>query len=324
MSQQKQEEFEIRQASRRNVHMRLALVGPAGSGKTGSALRIAYGMCKDWSKITVVDTENSADLESDLGAYNVLNLQPPFHPNRMLTAVKFAAASGAEVIILDSLSAEWDGPGGVLEMVDKKANEGRGGSSFTAWKEPSALHNKFIQGLVQRIPAHVIVTMRSKTAYELRTNSKGKQVPHKIGLAPIQREQVDYEFTTVFSMENGGNALASKDRTKLFSLNEDFQVTEQTGELLIHWCNEGEKMATEGTIAYIHELIAHPATPAKMSNRAQALINEGITAAKAAEVIEKMEKARDAAPQQAAQPAASEHQQTSIDSSTQQPEALPV
>ena len=92
----------------------IAIVGPSGSGKTFSALLCAFGLTNDWSKIAVIDTENhSADLYSHLGNYSVLNLSKPFSPERYVEAIDVCEKAGMKVIIIDSITQEWDGQGGI-------------------------------------------------------------------------------------------------------------------------------------------------------------------------------------------------------------------
>ena len=108
--------MELRKTNRSQAKIRLALQGPSGSGKTYSSLLIAYGLCKDWNKIAVIDTENkSADLYAHLGEYNVITLTAPFSPERYIEAIETCEQEGIEVIIIDSLSHEWEGDGGILD-----------------------------------------------------------------------------------------------------------------------------------------------------------------------------------------------------------------
>src|SRR5471030_2377881 len=107
--------MQLQQASRKNAKIRMALQGPSGSGKTYSALLLAFGLCNDWSKIAVIDTENhSSELYAHLGNYQVLHIEPPFSPERYIEAIKVCEEADVEVIIVDSISHEWEGIGGIL------------------------------------------------------------------------------------------------------------------------------------------------------------------------------------------------------------------
>ena len=176
--------MELRQAKRKNAKMKLALQGSAGSGKTYSALLLASGMA-NWGKIGVIDTENnSAELYSHLGDYNVLQLEKPFTPERYIKAIEICEQAGMEVIIIDSITQEWDGPGGILSIHGAMA-----GNSFANWNKVKPMHNKFVQKALES-QCHIICTIRTKTDYAM-TEKNGKVVPEKVGLKGIQNERKD-------------------------------------------------------------------------------------------------------------------------------------
>jgi len=218
-------------AERSNCKIKMAIQGPSGSGKTYSALLIAYGLTKDWKKIAVVDTENgSANLYSHLGAYSVCNLTAPFTPEEYSDAITTAVEQGFECLIIDSLSMEWNGSGGILDI-----HSNMPGNSFTAWSKVTPRHNAFIQIMLQS-NIHIIGTLRSKTDYVL-SDKNGKQVPEKVGLKGVQREDTEYEFTLVFELNQKHQAIVSKDRTGLFNKKPELYLTEEVGHELFKWCN---------------------------------------------------------------------------------------
>lgn len=221
--------MEIRRAKRSQARMRLALLGPSGSGKTYSALQLAFGL---GNKIGLIDTEHgSGELYADLGEYDVITLKPPFTIASYLGAIRTFEKNGYDTIIIDSLSHAWAGEGGLLEKVDKI--KGNSANSFGAWRTVTPEHNSLVEALLQS-PAHIIVTMRTKTEYVLEVNDKGKQVPRKIGLAPVQRDGLEYEFTVVLEVNADHIATASKDRTSLFD-GQWFKVTPDIGRKLKSW-----------------------------------------------------------------------------------------
>lgn len=225
--------MQLQIASRKKAKIKMALQGPSGSGKTKSSLLIAYGLCGSWEKISVIDTENrSADLYADLGKYNVLPLTPPFTPERYIQALELCNSSGMQVIIVDSISHEWEGIGGILEI-----HSGMIGNSFTNWGKLTPRHNAFIQTLLQ-MDVHVIGTIRSKQEYVL-SEKNGKQVPEKVGMKGITREGLDYEFTLVFDLDITLKAKSTKDRTQLFFGKPEFIPTTDTGAIILKWCNQG-------------------------------------------------------------------------------------
>ncbi len=229
----------LHQAKRSKARIRIALQGPSGSGKTYSALLLAYGLTGDWGKIAVIDTENhSADLYSDLGQYYVLSLNEPYTPKRYSEAILLCEASGIECIIIDSITHEWNGKGGCLEMHEQITSAMRVPNSFTAWASVTPQHQSFIDSILKST-CHVISTIRSKTEYVL-TERNGKQVPVKVGMAPITRDGFEFEVTVSFDLDAEHYAFISKDRTNLFSGKPKFRVTPETGKTILDWCNAGE------------------------------------------------------------------------------------
>ncbi len=221
-------------AKRKQAKIKMALQGTSGSGKTTGALKIAFGLCGNWSKIAVIDTENySAALYSELGSYSVVNLTAPYSPEKYIEAIELCEKSSFEVIIIDSISHEWEGAGGILDVHGNMA-----GNSFTNWSKITPRHNAFVQVILQS-SCHIIATVRSKQDYVL-TEKNGKQVPEKVGLKPIQRDGTDYEFTIVFDLDIKHYATATKDRTGLFADRPEFKISSEVGKQILDWCNYGE------------------------------------------------------------------------------------
>jgi hypothetical protein len=245
--------MEIRKASRKRAKIRMALQGPSGSGKTYGALLLAFGLCGDWTKIVVIDTENnSADLYAHIGNYNVVSIAAPFSPEKYIEAISLCEQSGTEVIILDSCSHEWDGAGGILDIHGNMA-----GNSFTNWSKLTPRHNAFIQSILQST-CHIIGTIRSKQDYVLQEKN-GKMVPEKVGLKGITRDGMDYEFTVVLEIDIKHNANASKDRTGLFSNIPEFKIGVETGMRVLQWCNQADsaflKEPSQNPVGNLQEII---------------------------------------------------------------------
>lgn len=221
----------FQKAERRQVKVKLGVTGPAGSGKTFSALRLAKGIAGD-GKVAFIDTENgSASLYSDRFDFDVLNVEAPFTPDKYVEAIKAAVDAGYKVAVIDSFSHAWEA------VLDKKtAMDARGGNSFTNWgvagKDLKTVLTEILQSDI-----HIIATMRSKTEYSQEKDSQsGKTVIKKLGLAPIMREGIEYEFSAVFDVGMNHEAATSKDRTGLF-VDKIFQVTEETGKQILAWLN---------------------------------------------------------------------------------------
>ena len=190
--------------------LRMAIAGPSGSGKTYTALAVATALVPG-GRIAVIDTEHgSAAKYADQFAFDVANAAPPYHPDGLVKLVTFAANSGYDVVIVDSVSHYWSGAGGVLDLKEDAERRMRNPNSYTAWKDVTPIHQRMVDTLVA-IPAHVIVTMRSKQDYIL-VERNGKQVPQKVGMAPVQRDGFEYEFDVMLDMdiENVGRVMKTR------------------------------------------------------------------------------------------------------------------
>lgn len=225
--------MQLQKASRKNARIKIAIQGPSGSGKTFSALLLAHGLCGDWTKIAVIDTENSsAELYAHLGEYNTIQLSAPFNPEKFIEAIRVCEMEQMEVIILDSSSHEWDGMGGILDIHSHIP-----GNSFTAWSKVTPRHNAFVQTMLTS-SCHVITTVRSKQDYIL-TDKNGRQVPEKVGLKGIQRDGYEYDSTILFELDLHHRATVSKDRTELFVGRHEVTLNVEVGQRLKNWCEQG-------------------------------------------------------------------------------------
>jgi len=246
-------------AVKNKAKLRLGIVGSAGSGKSYSSLLIAKGI---GGKIAVIDTENgSANLYAKLCDYDVCTIKPPYTVQKYLQAIEFAEEEGYDTIIIDSLSHAWAGEGGLLDQQGKIADSGK--NSFAAWRNITPQHNKLIE-IILNSSCHIIATMRAKTDYVMQENDKGKQMPVKVGLAPVQREGMDYEFTVVFDIASNHTAVTSKDRTSLFD-GQIFIPSEKTGQDLLKWLEDGvdEPKITDKQIEQLESLKADKIALAK-------------------------------------------------------------
>lgn len=232
--------FTFSKAEKKKAKLRLALSGPSGSGKTYSALLIAAGL---GGKVAVIDTEHqSAELYADLIDYDTATFNPPYSPDRYVEVITAAEQAGYDVIIIDSLTHEWNGDGGCLDIHQRLTTTKTRGNSFTAWADVTPMHNKLIEKMLSS-PAHIIVTMRSKMEYTI-VEDNGKKKPVKMGLAPIQREGMEYEFTLMLDIEQSNHyACTSKDRTGLFDGEPPFIITRDTGKALSEWLESGKAPA---------------------------------------------------------------------------------
>lgn len=238
--------FEIHRATKCRAKLRLGMSGPAGSGKTYSALLIAHGL---GGRIGLIDTEHgSGDLYADLlpEGYDVLQLSPPFTPARYIEALHTMEQAGIDTIIVDSLSHAWSGEGGSLDRHGKIAD--RSGNSWQAWRQVTPEHNALVEALLQS-RCHIIATMRAKTEYVQEKDERtGRQTVRKIGLAPIMRDGIEYEFTTFLELDLHHMAFAGKDRTRLFD-GSIFKPELETGRQLLSWLDAGVDAPVKRTVA---------------------------------------------------------------------------
>ena len=226
--------MQLKKATRKQVKLRLNISAPSGAGKTYSALRMAKGLCGDWSKVAVIDTENgSASLYSDLGEFNVIDLEPPFTPEKYIQAINTCAKAGIEVVIIDSSTHEW---ACLIEENQLLADAKFRGNSWSAWSQTTPRHDKFINAILHS-PMHVITCTRSKMETIMGDDKKVK----KVGMKDVQREGWEYELTISLNIDRDTHlAIPSKDRTNLFEGKNPFLITEQTGKDIANWCNSGE------------------------------------------------------------------------------------
>lgn len=226
----------FKKAARTKARLRMALIGPSGSGKTYSALELATGL---GGRIALIDTERgSGELYADKFDYDTLQLEPPFTPKKYIDAIQAAVDDGYNSVIIDSLSHAWAGEGGILDIHDNKTRGSSSSNGFAAWRDVTPQHERIVNAILGA-KIHVIGTIRTKTAYEVVEDDRGKKAPKRIGLAPIQRQGLEYEFTCVLDLSVDSHmASASKDRTSLFD-GQNFVITRETGQQLAAWLDSG-------------------------------------------------------------------------------------
>jgi hypothetical protein len=242
----------FKKAERTQARPKLALTGPSGSGKTFSALLLAAGMGK---RIAVIDTENgSASLYADMDkgplkgiSFDVLEIAPPYTIDKYAQAIEAAVVAKYDVCIVDSISHAWAGEGGLLAKKEALDNRGGNQNSYTNWASITKEHEIF-KARILNADIILLCTMRSKQDYILEINEKGKQAPKKVGMAPIQRDGMEYEFTTVFDLAMDHNAAVSKDRTAMFD-GQIFKITKKTGEQIMAWLAGGKPVEVKPAAA---------------------------------------------------------------------------
>lgn len=242
-------EFQIKRAERTQARLRLALVAPSGGGKTWSALLAAKGIVEALieaellkgtlvGKVGLIDTERkSAQLYSHLFPFDVIELDPPYSVTRYCEALRTFENAGYAVVILDQISHAWMGAGGIMEMVQKAEAQ----NGLAPWMDATPEQHRLVDTMLGS-PCHIIATMRAKTTWvmEEKTNRAGRTVkaPRRVGVGIVQRPGIEYEFTTVLSLQTETHIAApmglGKDRTNLFPA-EGVVLSEEWGRRMVKW-----------------------------------------------------------------------------------------
>jgi energy-coupling factor transporter ATP-binding protein EcfA2 len=243
--------IQFKRAVKSQAKARIGLIGPSGSGKTYTALLLAQAMGE---RIAVIDTEyGSASKYADEFQFDTLELAN-FHPQNYIDGIKAAGQAGYDVIIIDSLSHAWAGSRGALELADKGALK-YSGNRFAAWRDVTPLHNKLIEAMLSS-PAHLIATMRSKMDYIQTQDSKGKTIIRKVGMAPIQRDGMEYEFDIVGDLDIDHNLIISKTRCRALDGVVINKPGKELAETVKAWLSDGEPLPDKPTDAQSTRMMA--------------------------------------------------------------------
>lgn len=248
--------FEVTEAQREKEKAVIGFIGPSGSGKTVSALTVSYGMMKEaypdaseseiWLKIGVIDTEHRrsklyADLQIGdihIGNFRHIDFTPPYTTERYQLAVETIKKAGSEVVIVDSLSHNWMGEGGIIETHGQMS-----GNSFQNWGKLAPETTKLIKTLTQS-DIHILATFRTKTEYVVEPNADGKMAPRKVGTKPVQKDEMEYEFMLNFVIDIDHIAETSKDNTQMFE-GKPQKITVDVGRKLYQWLELGIDVKAE-------------------------------------------------------------------------------
>lgn len=269
--------FEIRKAKRSATKLRALLTGPSGSGKTWGALEIAKGI---GGRTIVIDTEEgSSDLYDELHDFDVIDLRPPFSPERYIGAIEAAEAAGAAVIVIDSVTHCWSGSGGCLEILEDVAKAQFRGNTWSAFSVITPRWRAFVDRIL-RSKAHVIATGRSKTD-TAQEEQNGRKVVKRLGMKLEARDGLEYEFTLVLDIIHDGHyAVASKDRTNLFS-GDPQPITAATGKALAAWLAGGQARPAATEVPQTREKPTFVAVAGDEAAEAEARKDAGRTFARA-------------------------------------------
>jgi hypothetical protein len=226
-------------ATKKASKARIALCGPSGAGKTYTGLTLATALS---DRVAVIDTERgSASKYVGLNGWQFDTVTPDkFSPLSLVETLGVAAGAGYGVVLIDSLSHYWMGTDGMLEQVDRRS----GANKFTSgWKAVGPEEKQMIDAMLT-YPGHVIATLRTKTEYVIEENDRGKKEPKKVGMKPIQRDGIEYEFDVIGDLDHESRLTISK--TRISSLSG--QVIKEPGvELaatIADWLADGEAVPT--------------------------------------------------------------------------------
>ncbi len=225
----------FQRASKKSARLRMALIGVAGSGKTYTALSIAQHLGK---RVAVFDTERgSASKYSDTFEFDVLEPEN-FNPKTYIDAIAAAEEAGYDVIILDSLSHAWTGQGGALDLVDKAARRSQSNNTFGAWRDVTPLHNAMVDAMIGA-KIHIIATMRAKTEYVQEKDKNGRTTVRKVGMAPVQRDGLEYEFDVVADLDQDNNFIVGKTRCPAIAGMVVNKAGREVATKLNNWLSDG-------------------------------------------------------------------------------------
>lgn len=258
--------IKIEKAQRKQGKLRLTINGPSGSGKTMSALLIAFGL---GDKVLVGDTENRSAAkyaEMDEGqlagkSFDIVFIDQPYTVEKYIEVIEAAEQNGYDVLILDSLSHVWAGEGGLLQQKEQLDSRGGRQNQYTNWGAITKQHER-LRARLLNCKVHLICTMRSKQEYA-QVEKDGKKTIEKLGMAPIQRDGMEYEFDAVFDLAMDHSAVATKHRTGSLLEGKLFKPSVDTGKALLGWLTKGapEAPATTPTdtdhAAYICEVLVN-------------------------------------------------------------------
>lgn len=283
----------FQKATRKQAKARVAIDGPAGSGKTYTSL-IAAKSLANGGKIAVIDTERgSASLYADEFDFDVVELNN-YNPRNYIQAIHEAERAGYAVIVIDSMSHAWEGEGGVLDLHDAAVKRQKTENSFTAWKDVTPIHREFVDAMLQS-PCHIIATMRAKMEY-VQEEVNGRKQVRKIGMAPVQRSGTEYEFTVVCDMDIEHTLTVTKSRCKPIADKVARLPNDTFFNVLRDWLNSGDavtpmtveqaktfkdakgELYASKTVEQLQVIINTPAAPPDKREAALLLISEKVGA----------------------------------------------
>jgi len=232
--------LKIQQAAKEQSWLRMGISGPAGSGKTYTALKLANEM--GGGKIIVLDTQGGqANHYGGVFKFDIAILED-HHPAVFIDAINQCVAAGYQCIIVDSVSHEWTGKNGCLELHDQAVASQRTQNKYTAWADITPLHNRFFE-TIERAPVHIIGCIQSKMEHAQEKDENGRAVVRKLGMGSIQREGSDYRFDILLEIDTDHTGRITKCRDGEQDYGLDNRTFKKPGQefaaLLKRWLTTG-------------------------------------------------------------------------------------
>lgn len=203
--------FKIEEAQREGARLVVGLGGVSGGGKTFTALQLAWGMAKfDSKKVGLMCTENRRgrlysealkDAEGNVHRFMIGDLTPPFSPARYIEGIQAFVAAGVEVLVIDSVSHEWEGIGGCEDIAHAPGRDGQAPKQ-PRWNDAKREHKSFMNSMLQS-PLHIIACMRAREKVKL-VKRDGKTEYEPQGVLPIQEKNFTFELTASMMLWSGG------------------------------------------------------------------------------------------------------------------------
>lgn len=239
--------IKIEQASREGAKVVIGLAGVSGSGKTYTALQLAYGLAKgNAGKIGFLDTENRrgrlySDILPNGAKFNIGDLVAPFSPQRYMDAIAAFEQAGCEVLVIDSGSHEWEGPGGCEDI----AHEGN--PKQARWNKAKREHKRFVTAMLQS-SMHIILCLRAREKVKIERGERGESVFIPLGLQPITEKNLMFEMTASVMMQDEGRSqtvLKCPEALRAFLGRGNNYLTAKDGAAVRAWIDGGTPVNRE-------------------------------------------------------------------------------
>lgn len=283
--------YDFKPAVRESVGLLIGLIGQSGSGKTFSAMRLAAGLAGEGNRFAVIDTEARRALHyAEMFQFDHCELNPPFRPDTYAEAIQAADKAGYGAIVVDSVSHEWNGEGGVLDWQESELIRMAGDDykrreimKMASWIKPKMGHKQMVQRMLQ-IKAHLILCFRAEEKIKMEKDANGKMQIVPIGWQPVCSKELPYELTVSFLLDADHPGIPKplklqEQHKKLFPL--DKLLNEDSGKLIASWAKGGvPKEATQPASQQPQDQQTAPATgdgktqERKSRDRLEILINE--------------------------------------------------